>query len=82
MTGTEAPTKVLHYRGNREDFDPDSFIGCNSRFFRPVSAAYNPETDQTAIEYVQVQMGQEMNERYGQKRDDKLRIVENLGSQW
>lgn len=47
----------LRYRGDRTAaFNPDSFIGCDGRFFRPVSSEFDGEF--TTVDYERVPLDQ------------------------
>lgn len=69
------------YAGDQTRFDPETFIGGNGRFFRPVAATYDSQADTTTVEYERVPLA-EMDERYGHlidKAEDRLRIAEVFG---
>lgn len=74
--------KTAHYPGDRRNFDPDSYVGFDGRFFRPVDAVFDGE--RTTISYEPVPM-EEMPQRYGHKIDEvqeKHRILQVFGGRW
>lgn len=76
--------KTQTFPGDRRAFDPDSFVGCNGRFFRPVSVTYSAEVDKTTVSYEPVPMD-EMSARYGHLIDaaeEKAALIELFGGHW
>jgi hypothetical protein len=70
------------FAGDQREFDPESFVGANGRFFRPVSAEFDGE--RTEITYERVPM-EEMPQRYGHLIDvanARGDIIETFGGQW
>ena len=70
------------FAGDQRNYDPDSYIGANGRFFRPVSAEY--DGTRTVIEYERIPFD-EMGQRYGHlidKAQDKAMVVQLFGGQW
>lgn len=70
------------FPGDRRDFDPDSFVGCNGRFFRPVAAEFDGQ--RTVISYEPVPL-EEMPARYGhlvEQAEDRAVLVEIFGGVW
>lgn len=67
------------YPGDCRAFDPDTYIGCNGRFFRPVSADFDGRN--TTISYERVPM-EEMPARFGHLIDeaqDRMALAELFG---
>lgn len=74
--------KTQTYTGDRRNYDPDSFIGGNNRFFRPVAAEYDGR--RTVITYEPVPM-EEMQTRYGHLIDqaqDRAHLMALFGGRW
>lgn len=74
--------KTQTYAGDRRNFDPDSFVGGNGRFFRPVGADFDGQS--TVISYEPVPMD-EMPARYGhliEAVEAKADVIELFGGHW